>query len=62
MQKYFNLVEKVGLSEKSIEEAIENAVLSENSVSWFEVVEIRGRLNQDKKIEYQVKVRIGTKE
>ncbi|HRV32662.1 MAG TPA: dodecin family protein [Candidatus Paceibacterota bacterium] len=61
MQKYFNLVEKVGLSEKSIEEAIENAVLSENSVSWFEVVEIRGRVNQDKKIEYQVKVRIGTK-
>lgn len=61
MQKYFNLIERVGISDKSIEEAIENAILVDDTVSWFEVLEIRGRLNQEKKLEYQVKVRIGTK-
>ncbi len=63
MQKYFNIVERVGVSDKSMEEATENAVLTlpVESVSWFEVAEIRGRVNQDKKLEYQVKVKIGTK-
>jgi len=63
MQKYYNLVERVGISEKSIEEATENAVLTlpVETVSWFEVKEIRGRVTQDKKLEYQVTVNIGTK-
>jgi flavin-binding protein dodecin len=63
MQKYFNIVERVGISDKSIEEATENAVLTlpNESVSWFEVAEIRGRVNQEKKLEYQVKVKVGTK-
>jgi flavin-binding protein dodecin len=63
MQKHFNIIEKVGISDKSVEEATENAVLSlpSESVSWFEVSEIRGRINQDNKLEYQVKVKIGAK-
>ena len=63
MQKYFNIVERVGVSITSIEEATENAVLSlkDDSVSWFEVAEIRGRITSEKKLEYQVKVKIGTK-
>jgi flavin-binding protein dodecin len=63
MQKHFNIFEKVGISDQSIEEATENAVLSlpDESIGWFEVVEIRGRVNQDKHLEYQVKVKIGAK-
>jgi flavin-binding protein dodecin len=52
MQKYFNIVERVGISDKSIEEATENAVLTlpTESVSWFEVAEIRGRVNHENKL------------
>lgn len=54
----------VGISTKSITDAIETVVKQHNSknpVSWFEVVEIRGRLTQTGEIEYQVTINLGQK-
>lgn len=54
----------VGISTKSISDAIEKVVKQNNSknpVSWFEVVEIRGRLTQTGEIEYQVTINLGQK-
>ena len=33
----------------------------EKAISWFEVVEHRGRVNQDDQIEFQVTVKLGRK-
>lgn len=54
----------VGISTKNITDAIETVVKQKNSknpVSWFEVVEIRGRLTQTGEIEYQVTINLGQK-
>jgi flavin-binding protein dodecin len=64
MTKSFDIVERVGLSNNSISEAIQNAVKEANNefkVAWFEVIEERGRITQDGKIEFQVAVKIGKK-
>ncbi|MCL6100335.1 MAG: dodecin domain-containing protein, partial [Bacteroidetes bacterium] len=60
----FEVIERVGISTEGISEAVKEIVLEANSekkVGWFEVVEQRGRLTSDGKIEFQVKVRIGRK-
>ncbi len=54
----------VGISTKSISDAIDSVVKqynSKNPVSWFEVVEIRGRVTQTGEIEYQVTINLGQK-
>ncbi len=64
MAKSFEKIVLVGISDKSISDAAETAVreaAESGMVSWFEVKEIRGRLTQDNKIEYQVTVEIGRK-
>ena len=64
MSKSFEIVERVGLSLDSTSDAVKNAVLEANEekkVSWFEVVEQRGRVTSDGKIEFQATVRIGWK-
>ncbi|MCL4548932.1 MAG: dodecin domain-containing protein, partial [Bacteroidetes bacterium] len=64
MSKTFEVIERVGISTEGISEAVKEIVLEANSekkVGWFEVVEQRGRLTSDGKIEFQVKVRIGRK-
>ncbi|MCL4550937.1 MAG: dodecin domain-containing protein [Bacteroidetes bacterium] len=64
MSKTFEVIERVGISNEGISEAVKEIVLEANSekkVGWFEVVEQRGRLTSDGKIEFQVKVRIGRK-
>jgi len=64
MSKTFEVIERVGISNEGISEAVKEVVSEANSekkVGWFEVIEQRGRLTSDGKIEFQVKVRIGRK-
>lgn len=64
MSKTFEVVERVGVSTDNISEAIKEVVLeahTEKKVGWFEVIEQRGRVTSDGKVEFQVKVRIGRK-
>jgi flavin-binding protein dodecin len=64
MSKTFEVVERVGISTESIAEAVREAVLeahSEKKVGWFEVIEQRGRVTSEGKVEFQVKVKIGRK-
>jgi flavin-binding protein dodecin len=60
----YKLIELVGTSMKSYEdatnEAIEKAKESLDDLSWFEVVELRGGI-QEGGIEYQVKLRVAFK-
>jgi flavin-binding protein dodecin len=60
----FKKVTLVGTSTKSLTEAVVNAVnkasQAEGNVSWFEVLEQRGRVN-GAQIEYQVTVCVGVK-
>jgi flavin-binding protein dodecin len=58
----FDIIEKAGVSYDSYCEAVKNALKSAHKkVFWFEVVEQRGRMTEDDKIEFQVVVRIGCK-
>jgi dodecin len=64
MSKSFEIIERVGISTESSSEAVKNAVLEANNdkkVAWFEVVEQRGRINSEGKVEFQVTVKIGKK-
>jgi flavin-binding protein dodecin len=64
MSKTFEVIERVGVSTEGITEAVKEVVLEANAekkVGWFEVVEQRGRIISDEKVEFQVKVRIGRK-
>jgi flavin-binding protein dodecin len=60
----YKLIELVGTSEKSYEEAIRNAVAKAGStlteLAWFEVTELRGGILNEG-LEYQVKVKIAFK-
>ena len=61
--KTYKLIELVGVSENSIEEAIQNAVSRANqtlkNLDWFEVVEARGMIQDGKVNEFQVKIKVG---
>lgn len=60
----FDIITRVGTSVVSIDDAITKLledVQKDFNISWFEVEEIRGRLTNDKKIEFQVTVKIGIK-
>ncbi len=64
MSKSFEIIERVGISYESNSDAIKSAVMEarkESSISWFEVVDQRGRVTNDEKIEYQVTLKIGRK-
>ena len=65
MARTFKVVTIVGTSPDSIEGAIKNAVQdaggSLRNLGWFEVKEIRGRIEGDGVLEYQAKVDIGFK-
>ena len=56
--KTYKLIELVGVSENSIEEAIQNAVSRANqtlkNLDWFEVVEARGMIQDGKVNQFQV--------
>lgn len=64
MSVSFKLIERVGISTVSISDAIKNALLElnkEEKVSWFEVIEQRGRLTSNGEIEFQVTIKVGVK-
>lgn len=62
--KTFVKMEVVGRSDKSFDEAVNNAVsdvAEKFEASWLEVVELRGRVENGRVVEYQAVVKIGGK-
>lgn len=61
--KVYKLVEIVGTSKESFAEAaragVERAAKTLRNVDWFEVTEMRGRVEKGKVSQYQVKVKVG---
>lgn len=59
----YKIIELVGSSETSIEDAIEGAIAraakTVREVRWFEVMETRGHVEGGKVAHYQVTLRIG---
>jgi flavin-binding protein dodecin len=59
----YRVIELVGSSEKSIEEAVEGAVARANAtirnLRRFEVVDTRGQIENGKVRHYQVHLRVG---
>jgi len=59
----YRVIELVGSSEKSIEDAINTAVERANAtirnLRWFEVVDTRGQIENGKVRHYQVHLRVG---
>jgi len=65
MEKTYKQIELIGISEKGYEEAIQNAVAkaskSIHGLSWFEVLEQRGRIAEGRVAEYQVIIKAAFK-
>jgi len=61
--KVYKIIDVVGCSSKSFQEAVESAVAEAGKtlkgLAWFEVKEHRGGLKDGKVSEYQAVVRIG---
>lgn len=59
----YKLIELVGVSATSPEEAIQNAVARASqtleNLNWFEVVETRGLIEEGKVKQFQVKLKVG---
>jgi len=59
----YRVIELVGSSDKSIEDAISGAVARANTtirnLRWFEVVDTRGQIENGKVSHYQVHLRVG---
>jgi dodecin len=62
-EKTYKLIELVGVSANSIEEAIQNAIARANqtlkNLDWFEVIETRGLIQEGKTSQFQVKIKVG---
>ena len=61
--KTYVISEVVGSSDKSISDAIDSAIITASAslrnLSWFEVVNVRGSIVDNKASEYQVTVKLG---
>ena len=61
--KTYKLVELVGVSEESVQQAIRNAIAraarSLKGLDWFEVIEVRGLVKEGKVDQFQVKLKVG---
>lgn len=58
----FEIIEKAGVSSIGYSDAIKNALKNiEKQVHWFEIIDQRGRMTPEKKIEFQVVIKIGCK-
>ena len=59
----YKILELVGSSEESIEDAIDNAISRASKtireMKWFEVVQTRGHIEGGKVAHYQVALRVG---
>jgi dodecin len=62
-EKTYKLIELVGVSSNSIEEAVQNAIARANqtlkNLDWFEIVESRGLIQEGKISQFQVKIKVG---
>lgn len=65
MERIYKKIELVGISTKSFEDAIANAVdkasKSLHGLAWFEVTEQHGRVADGKVAEYQVVLKVAFK-
>jgi dodecin len=61
--KTYKLIELVGASETSMEDAIQTAIARADqtlkNLDWFEVIEARGLIQEGKVSQYQVKLKVG---
>ena len=59
----YKLLELVGSSEKSISDAIQNAIAragaTVRNIRWFEVVQVRGGVSEGRVANYQVTLKVG---
>ncbi len=59
----YKILELVGSSERSIEDAVQNAISRASKtireMKWFEVVQTRGHIEGGKVAHYQVALRVG---
>ena len=59
----YKLIEMIGTSTTTVEDAINNAIhragATVKNLRWFEVVETRGDIDQNKVAHWQVTVKIG---
>ena len=58
----YKKVELVGISPNSISDAINNAIAhgsGEEKITWFEVAEMRGHVEDGKVTQYQVVLKVG---
>ena len=59
----YKKIELVGSSPNSIEEAVQNAISkasqSLRNLRWFEVVETRGQIDNDRVAHWQVTIKVG---
>jgi dodecin len=59
----YKVVELVGSSEESISKAIDRAIakaaLTVRHLGWFEVVQMRGHIEDGKVVHYQVTIKAG---
>ena len=59
----YSVTKLVGTSEKSIEDAIDNAIATASktikNLDWFEVSEIRGSLGEGSVSQFQVTMKVG---
>ncbi len=62
MERLYKKIELVGISTESYEEAIRNAITKSSesirALSWFEVMEQRGKVVDGKVAEYQVVLKV----
>lgn len=65
MERTYKKIELIGVSEKSYEEAIRNAVSkasqSLRGLDWFEVVDQRGKIIDGKVAQFQVVLKVAFK-
>jgi len=61
--KTYKLIELVGVSEESTDQAIRNAITRASEtlrgLDWFEVVETRGTIQDGKVAQFQVTLKLG---
>ncbi len=59
----YKLIEITGTSSTGIEDAIQSAIARASqtirNMGWFEVVEVRGRIDEDHVAQWQVTLKIG---
>jgi hypothetical protein len=65
MERTYKKIELIGVSEKSYEEAIQNAISkaskSLRGLDWFEVVDQRGKVMDGKVTQFQVVLKVAFK-